>query len=154
MFRLPPNLSVGGQYQVVTPGDVAALEEQLPPRSRILVKLSFAERYEGFVEDCEKAEEALKEAGIPVWPEYDRLVTPDPDGEPVAWVSYVSSPAWWTIILLILGGIFLLPILAAIPMWIVDWLFPGLIDLISTLVVMGIMFGFMMIMPKMLKGGQ
>jgi hypothetical protein len=69
-------------------------------------------------------------------------------------VSYVSSPAWWTIILLILGGAFLLPILAALPMKIVEWLFPGTMDIITTLVILGILGGVMMFMPKMLKGGK
>jgi hypothetical protein len=154
MFRLPANLTIGSQYQLVSSGEVTALEEALPPRSRVLVGLVFAERYEDFTKDCELAETALKEAGIPTWPEYDRFITADPDGEPIVWVSYVSSPAWWTIILLILGGAFLLPILAALPMKIVEWLFPGTMDIITTLVVVGILGGVMMFMPKMLKGGK
>ena len=154
MFRLPHNLGIGGQYQMAAPEGVTAMEEQLPPHSRILVGLVFAERYEGFLEDCEKAEAALREAGIPGWPEYDRLVTPDPDGEPVVWISYQSSPAFWTPILLILGGIFLLPILGVLGTWIVNLLFPGVVDLISNLVILGIMVGVMMFMPKMLKGGK
>lgn len=150
-FRLPANLTVGGQYQTVSAGDVAVLENSLPSRSRVLVGLVFAERYEGFLEACERAEAALREAGIPAWAEYSRLVTPDPDGEPVVWISYQSSPAFWTIILIIIGGIFLLPILSVLPVWVIDWLFPGTIDLITTLVVLGIMVGVMMFMPKMLS---
>ena len=149
-FRLPDNLAIGGQYQAVSAGDVAVLEEVLAPRSRVLVGLVFAERYDGLIEDCERAETALREAGIPAWPEYGRLVTPDPDGEPVVWVSYLSSPAWWTIILMILGGIFLLPILSVLPVWIVDKLFPGVMDVITMVIVLGIMGGVMMFMPKML----
>jgi len=149
-FRLPDNLAIGGQYQAVSAGDVAVLEEVLAPRSRVLVGLVFAERYDGLIEDCERAGTALREAGIPAWPEYGRLVTPDPDGEPVVWVSYLSSPAWWTIILMILGGIFLLPILSVLPVWIVDKLFPGVMDVITMVIVLGIMGGVMMFMPKML----
>lgn len=154
MFRLQANLAIGSQYQLVSSGEVTALEEALPPRSRVLVGLVFAERYEGMAEDCYRADIVLREAGIPSWPEYNRFITADPDGEPIVWVSYVSSPAWWTIILLILGGAFLLPILAALPMKIVEWLFPGTMDIITTLVVLGILGGVMMFMPKMLKGGK
>jgi len=150
-FRLPANLIVGSQYQAVSPGDVEVLENSLPPSSRVLVGLVFAERYDGFLEDCERAETALREAGIPAWPEYARLVTPDPDGEPVAWISYQSSPAFWIPILLIIGSIFLLPILSALPVWIIDKLFPGVADFITTLVVLGIMVGVMMFIPKMLS---
>ena len=151
MFRLPANLTIGGQYQVVSPGDVAAMEEALSPRSRILVGLVFTERYEEFLADCEQAEAALREAGIPSWSEYDRLVTPDPDGEPVVWVSYQSSPAFWTPILVIIGSIFLLPILSILPMWIIDKLFPGVVEMINMVVMLGIMGGVMMLMPKVIK---
>ena len=132
--------------------DVTVLEDSLPPSSRVLVRLTFAERYDGFLEDCEKAEDALREAGIPTWSEYDRLVTPDPDGEPVAWISYLSSPAYWMPILLIIGSIFLLPILSILPVWIVDKLFPGTTELITMVIMLGILGGVMMFMPKMLKG--
>jgi len=151
MFRLPPNLAVGGQYQVTDTGDVATLENSLPSQSRMLVGLVFAERYEGFLEDCERAEAALIEAGIPPWPEYGRLVTPDPDGEPVVWISYQSSPAFWVPILLLIGSIFLLPILGTFSMWIVDKLFPGVMELITMVVVLGMIGGVMMFMPKMTK---
>ncbi len=149
-FRLPSNLTVGGQYQVVNTGDVTVLENSLPAHSRMLVGLVFAGRYDGILEDCERAETALREAGIPTWTEYGRLVTPDPDGEPVVWISYQSSPAFWTPILLIIGSIFLLPILSVLPVWIIDKLFPGTIDMITTLVTLGIMVGVMMFLPKMM----
>lgn len=153
-FRLPGNLAIGGQYQAVSIGDVAVLEEALPSRSRMLVGLVFTERYDGFLEDCERAEIALREAAIPLWPENGRLVVPDPDGEPVVWVSYQSSPAFWTPILVIIGGIFLLPILSVLPVWVIDKLFPGVMDLISSVVVLGIMGGMMAFMPKMLVQGS
>ncbi|MDD4986518.1 MAG: hypothetical protein PHQ43_12210 [Dehalococcoidales bacterium] len=150
MFRLPANLAVGQQYGAVSPEAVVALENWLPPSSRMLVGLVFAERYDGFVEDCQQAEAELRtQAGLSPWPELGCFITPDPDGEPIAWVSYISSPAWWTLILLLLGGIFLLPILAALPLKIVDWLFPGTMELISSMVILGIMVGVMMFMPKM-----
>ncbi|MBL7166999.1 MAG: hypothetical protein ISS55_11070 [Dehalococcoidales bacterium] len=147
-FRLPASLGIGGQYQPVSPGDVAVLEEALPPRSRVLVGLVFAERYDGFLEDCEQAEAALREAGIPAWPEYNHLVTPDPDGEPVAWISYQSSPVFWTPILLIIGGIFLLPILSSSAMWLIEHLFPGATDIINMVVMLVIIGGVMKFMPK------
>lgn len=152
MFRLPPNLGIGGQYPAVNAAEVTVLENSLEPRSRVLVGLILAERYEGLEEDCEKAEAALREAGIPTWPEYGRLVTLDPDGEPVVWISYLSSPAWWTLILMVLGGILLLPILSALPLKIIDLLFPGTMSTITSLVTLGIMAGVMLMLSSMFKG--
>ncbi len=154
MFRLPTSLIAGGRYRTASAGDVTVLENSLPPRSRMLVGLAFTERYEGLIEDCERAELALQEAGIPAWPEYPRLVTPDPDGEPVVWISYQSSPAFWTPILLIIGGIFLLPVLSVLPVWVIDKLFPGAMELITMVVMLGVMGGVMMFVPKMLKEGK
>lgn len=154
MFRLPANLTIGGQFQPADPESVTALENQLPPNSRILVRLAFAERYEGIFSDCERAEAALREAGIPGWPELSSLVTPDPDGEPVVWVSYVSSPAFWTVILVILSGIFLLPILSALPIWIIDKMFPGVMDMIASVITLFVLGGLVMMIPKMLSSGK
>lgn len=67
------------------------------------------------------------------------------------WISYLSSPAFWTPILLIIGSIFLLPILSALPMKIIDLLFPGAMDIIANIVVLGIMVGVMMFMPTFAK---
>jgi len=154
-FRLPANLAVGQQYTAVSPGDVTALEEALPANSRMLVGLVFAERYEGFEDDCERAEAALQaEAGLAPWPEYQRFVTPDPDGEPIAWVSYQSSPAWWTVILVILGGIFLLPIISVLPLWIIEKMFPGVTEMITMVIMLVIVGGVMLFLPKMLKPAE
>jgi len=150
-FRLPPNLRVSQSYTVASPGDIAALEESLPPDSRILVGLVFAERYDGFEVDCERANGALlATAGLYPWRDYPRFVTPDPDGAPVAWVSYQSSPVWWTILLVVLAPIFLLPILSAIGMKIVDWLFPGTMEMITMMMVLGMMMFIMVPMTKQL----
>lgn len=154
-FRLPTNLAVGQQYTAVSPGDVAALEGSLPSSSRMLVGLVFAERYDGFEEDCERAEAALQaEAGLAPWPEYQRFVTPDPDGEPIAWVSYQSSPVWWTVILVILGGIFLLPIISVLPLWIIEKMFPGATEMITMVIMLVIVGGIMLFLPKMLKPAE
>lgn len=154
-FRLPANLAVGRQYVAVSPGDVAALESYLPSSSRMLVGLVFAERYDGFEEDCERAElELRKQAGLSMWPELERFVTPDPDGEPIAWVSYLSSPAWWVILLVILGGIFLLPIIAALPVWIIDLMFPGFTEMIGMIVMVVVLGGVMLFLPKLLKPAE
>ena len=150
-FRLPANLAIGQQYQAVSPGDVATLEAYLPSSSRMLVGLVFAERYDGFEEDCQLAElELQKQAGLSTWPEYTQFVTPDPDGQPIAWVSYQSSPVWWTFILITLGGIFLLPILSVLPMWIIDKMFPGAMDMITMVVMLMVVGGVMVFLPKML----
>jgi len=150
-FRLPANLAIGQQYTAVSPGDVTALEESLPSSSRILVGLVFAERYDGFEADCERANEALLAAeGLYAWRDYPRFVTPDEDGQPIVWVSYQSSPVWWTFILITLGGIFLLPILSVLPVWIIDKLFPGAMEMITMVVMLMIVGGIMLFMPKML----
>ena len=150
-FRLPANLTIGRQYQVVSPGDVAALEGYLPSNSRMLIGLVFAERYDGFEEDCAQAElELQNQAGLSPWAEYQRFVTPDPDGEPVAWVSYQSSPVWWTVILVILGGIFALPVIGTFGAWIIDLMFPGFMETISMIVMLMVVGGVMLFVPKLL----
>jgi len=151
VFRLPPNLAVRRSYGAVDPDAVTALEEGLPSGSRMLVGLVFAERYDGFEADCERAEAALQaQAGLLTWLEYQRFVTPDADGNPVAWVSFLSSPAWWTVILVILGGVFLLPIISVLPVWIIDLMFPGFMETITMVVVLMIMGGVMLFLPKLL----
>ncbi len=151
VFRLPANLAIGQQYTAVSPSDVTALEQSLPAHSRMLVGLVFSERYDGFEGDCERANEALlAKEGLSTWQDYPRFVTPDPDGEPVAWISYQSSPVWWTWILIILGGIFLLPIISAIPMLIVDLIFPGFTELLTIGILMFVMFFLVRPMTKSL----
>lgn len=150
-FRLPAGLGIGQEYTAVSPSDVTALEESLPANSRVLVGLVFAERYDGFEADCERAEAALQaEAGLSPWPEYQRFITPDPDGQAIAWVSYQSSPAWWTVILVILGGIFILPIISVLPVWIIDLMFPGFVETISMVVMLMVVGGIMLFMPKLM----
>lgn len=153
-FRLPANLTIGKQYGEVVPDYVTALEQSLPANSRMLVGLIFSERYSSFEEDCSKAEVALRgQPGLSMWPELDHFITPDENGEPIAWVSYQSSPAWWTIILLILGGIFILPIIGGFGAWIVDLLFPGFNEIIMLVVIGGLMFFLLpMLKPAEEKG--
>jgi len=148
-FRLPATLMVGQQYQMASPGDVTALEAYLPASSRVLVGLVFAERYDGFEDDCERADQELrKQAGLSLWPEYPQFVTPDPDGQPIAWVSYVSSPAWWVVILVILGAIFLLPIIGTFSLWVIEKMFPGFMETISMVVGLVVVGGIMFFMSK------
>lgn len=138
-FRLPENLvEVKQQYQVVGSSSISALEESVPHSSRMLVGLTFAERYEGFEADCERANERLsQQEGLYPWPEYPAFVTPDPDGEPVAWITYQSSPAWFIPILVILGGFILLPIVSMLGFWITEKIWPGVGDLVSLAVLLG-----------------
>ena len=155
-FRLPANLGIGQEYTAVNPGDVTALEEALPASSRMLVGLVFSKRYEGFEEDCERANEALlAQPGLLTWPECpEQFVTPDADGNPIAWIHYQSSPSWWMIILITLGGIFLLPILSVLPVWIIDLMFPGLTELLTLGIIMFIMFLVIRPMTKSLTEGE
>ncbi|GAI58967.1 unnamed protein product, partial [marine sediment metagenome] len=78
------------------------------------------------------------------------FVTPDPDGEPIAWIHYQSSPAWWTWLLVILGGVFLLPIISVLPAFIIDLMFPGFTEMIGMVVMLMVMGGLMLFLPKML----
>ncbi|GAI64365.1 unnamed protein product [marine sediment metagenome] len=154
MFRLPANLGVGQEYVAVSPdasADIDALEASLPSGSRMLVGLVFSERYEGFLEDCQRAEAALQEqAGLSPWPELGFFITPDPDGQPIAWVHYQSSPAWWTILLVILGGVFLLPIVSVLPVWIIDLMFPGFKEMIGIVVMLLVVGGIVIFLPKLM----
>jgi len=149
MFRLPANLAVGGQLSIPSLEQVSALEASLPPGSRILVALAFERRYERFEEDCERANRELgRIEGLQAWPECPgRFVTPDPDGQPIAWVHYLSSPIWWPAILSVLAGIFLLPVMLILPFWILERLFPGVTQLLM-MVLMLMVIGGMMLMLK------
>jgi len=143
VFRLPGNLAVARSCQ--GHGEVVALEGSIPPASRVLVGVVLAEGYQGFYEDCERADGELRKVpGLSPWPEYDRFVTPDPDGEPIAWVSYCSSPAFWAVILGILGATFIIPILGAFSFWVVEKISPGFTQLLSLVGVM------MVVLPLML----
>lgn len=155
-FRLPANLGVGRQYGELTPDSVIALEESLPADSRMLVGLRFSERYEGFEADCERANQRLLgEPGLLPWPEYPgQFVTPDADGEPIAWIHYQSSPSWWMIILIALGGIFLLPIIGSFGAWIIDLMFPGFTEILTLGIIMFVMFLVIRPMTKSLTEGE
>ncbi len=154
-FRLPANLGIARQYQVASPVGVTTLEQSLPANSRVLIGLVFSERYTGFEEDCLRAEAALQgQPGLSMWPELDHFITPDENGEPIAWVSYQSSPVWWTWILIAVGGIFLLPIIGVLPAWIIDLMFPGFSETISTVVMLVVVGGLMFFLPKLLKPAE
>ena len=137
-FRLPVNLEIG-QYQAVGSSSISALEESVPHSSRMLVGLVFSNRYDGFEADCERANVRLsQEEGLYPWPEYPAFVTPDPDGEAVAWITYQSSPAWFIPILVKLGSMFLLPIVSMLGFFVTEKIWPGVGDLVSLAVLMGI----------------
>jgi hypothetical protein len=151
MFKLPENLTIGAQVEGVSDEEITAFESSLPQHSRVLVGLNFDHRYEDFEADCAKADVALRQISeLTAWPEYPQFVTPDPDGLPIAWVSYVASPEW-QFIAIVLGGLFLLPILGAFSLWVVDKLFPGFTELLTMLGFMIVMFLVMSFVPKMLS---
>lgn len=134
-FRLPSGLAVGEEYTSSTDAQVMALENSLPSGTRMLVGVQYASLPSTVDYDVERINAAIEAEGISPWPEYSRLATVDPDGEPIIWISYSSSPAWWMII----GGIMLLPILAIIPLIIMVQLVPGLMDMIMLVVMIVIM---------------
>jgi hypothetical protein len=120
MFRLPANLVIEAQQQVVGLENVAAAEAAMAPFSRMLVALNLTELPDDLLTECERLENAILEAGIPAWPEYGRFVTPDADGEPVVWITYLSGgfvygeevqPAIFGWLLLLLAGGTLVPII-------------------------------------------
>lgn len=150
-FRLPYGLRAAAQVPVSTDADVAAAESSTLPSTRMLVGLQIEEVYEGILDDLARAEDRLKaQAGLNTWPEYPWFLTLDPDGEPVIWVSYLSSPAWWMWIAGGVGGFLLLPILAILPLWIIDLIFPGFMEGIMSIVMLIAVMGMMMFLPKML----
>jgi hypothetical protein len=99
-FPLPRGLRVVFESAVPDDRGVAAVEERQMGGTRMLVALVFPFRWPGFGASADLAERAVRGiAGLRGWPELSRVVIPDPDGEPVWWVAYLSSPAWWTAIM-------------------------------------------------------
>jgi len=150
-FRLPYGLGVAAQVPVSTDADVEAAESNTLPGTRMLVGLQIEEVYDGILDDLAQAEAQLQaQTGLNAWPEYPQFLTLDPDGEPIIWVSYLSSPAWWVWIGGIVGGFLLLPILAILPLWIIDLIFPGFMEGLMSIVMLMVMMGMMMFLPRML----
>jgi len=150
-FRLPYGLGVAAQIPVSTDDDVVAAETNTLPGTRMLVGLEIKEVYGGILDDLAQAEVRLQaQAGLNTWPEYPQFLTLDPDGEPIIWVSYLSSPAWWVWIGGIVGGFLLLPILLILPLWIVDLIMPGFMEGLMSIVMLMAVMGMMMFLPRML----
>lgn len=94
-FRLPPGLIAYGPYEARDDREVEEIESSLPPGTRMLVALVFPFRFPAFGWLADRANTAVRAiSGLKPWDEYDRLVTAD-DVDPVWWVSYKSSPAFW-----------------------------------------------------------
>ncbi|GAJ22768.1 unnamed protein product, partial [marine sediment metagenome] len=68
----------------------------------------------------------------------------------IAWIHYQSSPAWWTFLLIILGGAFLLPIISVLPVFVIDLMFPGFTEIIGMVVMLMVLGGVVLFMSKML----
>lgn len=154
-FRMPSGLAAVAQVPAVADSDVVALEESVHPQTRILAGVQLEGLYDGIESDIVQAEAALWEvAGLYPWPEYPQFLTLDPDGAPIIWVSYLSSPAWWVVIIGLLAGFLLLPVLMMLPIWIIDEIFPGLMDMLLMLLFMVLMLWMMRKMLPSLEPGE
>jgi hypothetical protein len=99
-FPLPRGFRVIYESSVLDDRGVAAIESRQTGGTRMLVALVFPFRWPGFGVSADLADHAVRGiSGLRGWPELSRVVMPDPDGEPVWWVAYLSSPAWWTAII-------------------------------------------------------
>ena len=99
-FILPPGLKAADGVVVETDADVAAIETAQPSGTRMLVHTRFAFKWPGFGVSADIADAAVRAlSGLRTWPELGRVVYSDPDGEPVWYFAYLSSPAWWMLVL-------------------------------------------------------
>jgi len=57
---------------------------------------------------------------------------------------------WWTWILITLGGIFLLPIIAVLPFWVIEKLLPGITQFLTTLVTLVLIGGMVVFLPRLM----
>ena len=121
----------------------------------MLVALAFPFRWPGFGWSADQADWAARSiAGLRPWPELDRVVIPD-DVEAVWWVAYLSSPAWWVVIIAVIGVF----ILAAIALRIVWTVVPEefrppmemIGNLIPILVTMALVSTMAAVLPPLLK---
>jgi len=151
---------VVGERQAASDAEVEAIEASLPPGTRVLVALGFSFKWPGFGWAADQADWAARHiAGLERWPELGRVVMADPDGEPVWWLAYRSSPAWWLTVLAAIGVF----IAAAIAFRVVRWVAPEVAAPIGTLVnlvpalvallVMALLPGLVRELVPRLKGG-
>jgi hypothetical protein len=105
-FPLPEGLVAQPYGQVAGDDAIEAIEGAQPGGTRMLVALGFGFRWPGFGWSADMADAAARGiGGLRPWPELSRVVIPDPDGEPVWWVCYLSSPAWWVALALVLAAV-------------------------------------------------
>jgi hypothetical protein len=160
-FPLPRGLRVAYESYVSDDPGVAAIEDRQREGTRMLVALVFPFRWPGFGVSADLAEQAVRRiAGLRGWPELQRVVMSDPDGEPVWWVAYLSSPAWWTSII----AAILAFIAAAISFRVVRVIAPevaapiettiSLIPLLVVLLVMALIPNFVSVFKELSEGGQ
>lgn len=157
-FPLPSGLAAHSQGEAAGDAAVEAIENAQPSGTRMLVALQFPFRWPGFGWSADQADWAARNiAGLEPWPEptkdsLRRVVVADPDGEPVWWICYLSSPGWW---LAIIGaiGVFILAAIAVRLVWTVlpeemrgglEWL----VNIVPFLAVMLVMSIAMTMMPQ------
>lgn len=153
-FPLPTGLQVSYQADLVS-SQVTALEQTLVPGQRVLIALQIEGGLYSGIENDIAAEEAILQVtdGLYPWPEYPQFLTLDPNGDPIVWLSYLEGDityapqGWW----LIIGAIALLPILAILPVFLIDLIAPGFIEGMMNMVMLMVM---MMIMMPMMRSLQ
>lgn len=100
-FRMPAGLRLATENSVTSDAEIDAIEGAQPSGTRMLVGIGFAFKWPGFGVSADVADLAARNlAGMQTWPELDRIVYSDPDGEAVWYFAYLSSPAWWQVLLI------------------------------------------------------
>jgi uncharacterized membrane protein len=160
-FPLPRGLRVVFESPVSDDRGVDAIEARQREGTRMLVALVFPFRWPGFGASADLADQAVRRiAGLRGWPELPRMVMPDPDGEPVWWVAYLSSPAWWTAIV----AAILAFVAAAISFRVVRVIAPevaapietavSLVPLLLVVLVASLIPNFISLFKELSEGGQ
>lgn len=148
-FRLPQGLNVKTQQQLSSDQQVALFEDSLGSDQRVLVGVGIAwpnwlPGWNLFADHV--AEEvgnwiASNLAGLRRWPELNRVVMRDMDGEHVLWVAYLSSPAWW----LVIAGVLLALVSFAITFRLVAWIAPEVAQPVNTLLDIAPLLGMLLV---------
>ena len=103
-FPLPAGMVLATENIVYTDDDVAAIEAVQSSSTRMLVGIQFAFKWPGFGVAANAADALARNiAGMNTWPELDRVVYADPDGSPIWYFAYLSSPVWWVPIMIACG---------------------------------------------------
>jgi len=103
---MPPGLRLATENQVESDAEIGGIEGAQPSGTRMLVAVQFAIKWPGFGVSADAADLAVRSlGGMRAWPELNRVVYSDPDGLAIWYFAYLSSPAWWAVILIACAAI-------------------------------------------------